>query len=69
MPERIPLEAPDLMTPGEVTEALQVNPREVTRRADAGDLTFIRTPGSTRRYYRSSVKAFLNGDQRAEVSA
>ena len=63
MPERITLQYPDLMTPGEVAAALGVHLRTVTRRANAGELTFNRTPGNHRRYHKASVEALLNSDQ------
>lgn len=68
-PILLELEAPDLMTPGEVASALRVHVRTVTRYANAGKLTFDRTLGKHRRYHRSSVEAFLNSSQRPEVSA
>lgn len=46
-----------LLTPGEVAEMLDVDPKTVTRRAKAGKLTSIRTLGGHRRYYEDEVKA------------
>jgi excisionase family DNA binding protein len=41
-----PKEAPDLMTPGEVAKIFRVDPKTVTRWAQAGRLTSTRTPGA-----------------------
>jgi excisionase family DNA binding protein len=69
MPEHIPLQPPDLMTPGEVAVTLKVHARTVTRYANAGKLAFERTLGRHRRYHRSSVEAFRNSKQPSERAA
>ena len=51
----------DLMTPAEVAALFRVDPKTVTRWADAGKLTAMRTLGGHRRYLRSEVEALLRG--------
>lgn len=46
---------PQFMTPNEVARMFGVDPRTVTRWAGEGKLTFIRTPGGHRRYFREQV--------------
>jgi predicted site-specific integrase-resolvase len=53
---------PEYMTRAEVQAAFQVHPYTVTRWADTGKLTTIRTPGGQRRYLASEVRALLAGD-------
>ena len=50
-----------LLTPFEVAALFRVDPKTVTRWADAGKLTSIRTPGGHRRYLESEVRALLDG--------
>lgn len=50
-----------LMSPAQVAGMLRVTPRTVARWADAGKLSFLRTPGGQRRYLRSEVWAVLSG--------
>jgi len=49
----------DLLTPGEVAGLFRVNPKTVTRWANAGKLTPVRTLGGHRRYRRSEVERLL----------
>lgn len=49
----------DLLTPGEVADLFRVNPKTVTRWANAGKLTPVRTLGGHRRYRRSEVERLL----------
>lgn len=51
----------DLMTPAEVAELFRVDPKTVTRWADSGKLSAVRTLGGHRRYLRSEVEALLGG--------
>lgn len=53
-----------LLAPGEAARILGVHPRTVTRWAEAGKLTAIRTPGRIRRYWESEVRAILQRGQR-----
>ena len=48
-----------LLTPAEVAALFRVDPKTVTRWANAGKLTEIRTLGGHRRYRQSEVQALL----------
>lgn len=48
-----------LMTPGEVAAAFHVDPKTITRWANAGKLTSIRTLGGHRRYDPAQVRTLL----------
>lgn len=48
-----------LMTPGQVADLYNVNPKTVTRWAQAGLLEAIRTPGGHRRFRRSQVLGLM----------
>lgn len=50
-----------LLTPFEVADLFRVDPKTVTRWADAGKLTSLRTPGGHRRYIESEVHNLLEG--------
>ena len=47
------------MTPAEVAALFRVDPKTVTRWADAGKLTAIRTLGGHRRYLQDEVQNLL----------
>lgn len=49
-----------LLTPAEVAAMFRVDPKTVTRWAQAGKLTAIRTLGGHRRYRESEVSKLLN---------
>lgn len=51
----------DLMTPAEVAALFRVDPKTVTRWADSGKLSAMRTLGGHRRYLRSEVEDLLRG--------
>ncbi len=51
-----------LMTPGEVARLFNVDPKTVSRRALAGRISSIRTPGGHRRFRESEIQALLDGD-------
>lgn len=51
-----------LMKPAEVAEAFRVDPQTVTRWANAGKITTIRTLGGHRRYLESEIQALLPDD-------
>lgn len=55
--------AGELMTPAEVAAVFSVDPKTVTRWAQAGKLRWVRTPGGHRRYSREQVEALLNGSR------
>lgn len=48
-----------LMTPAEVAASFRVDPKTVTRWANTGKLTSIKTPGGHRRYHRAEVVELL----------
>ena len=60
-----------LMTPAEVAALFRVDPKTVTRWADAGKLTAVRTLGGHRRYRQDEVQNLLvaSSHSRAGVSA
>ncbi len=53
-----------LLTPGEVARMFRVDPKTVTRWANSGRLSPIRTLGGHRRYRRSEVESHI-GTSRA----
>ncbi|WP_310962054.1 BldC family transcriptional regulator [Nocardioides terrisoli] len=56
-------QAPDvesLLTPAEVAAMFRVDPKTVTRWADSGKLTPLRTLGGHRRYRESEVRRLLD---------
>jgi len=59
------------LTPAEVGALFRVEPKTVTRWAEAGKLSAIRTLGGHRRYKESEVRALLQGygKDREEVGA
>ena len=50
----------DLLTPAEVAAFFGVDPKTVTRWANAGQLACIRTPGGHRRYFGPEIRALLS---------
>jgi excisionase family DNA binding protein len=48
-----------LLTPAEVAALFRVDPKTVTRWANAGRLASIKTPGGHRRFRESEVQALL----------
>lgn len=56
------VERPYLMTPGQVAQLLQCDPKTVTRWAKAGKMRCIRTPGGHRRFYSDDVARILRGE-------
>jgi excisionase family DNA binding protein len=52
-----PTSPEDLLTPAQVAEHFNVNPKTVTRWAAEGRLPSTRTPGGHRRYRRADVEA------------
>ena len=55
------IETQALLTPAEVAELFRVDPKTVTRWANSGKLTSLRTPGGHRRYKESEVRYLLGG--------
>ena len=56
-----------LLTPSEVAEAFGVDPKTVTRWAQAGRIPAIRTLGGHRRYRESVVRALLEAERGYEA--
>jgi excisionase family DNA binding protein len=54
-------EAEALLTPAEVAALFRVDPKTVTRWANTGKLTSLRTLGGHRRYRESEVRNLLGG--------
>ncbi|MDN5822007.1 MAG: BldC family transcriptional regulator [Brachybacterium sp.] len=52
-------DATGLLTPAEVAKMFHVDPKTVTRWAQAGKLTYMRTLGGHRRYRRGEVVELL----------
>ena len=48
-----------LLTPGEVAARFRVDPKTVTRWANAGKLSAVRTLGGHRRFYEGEVRSLL----------
>jgi excisionase family DNA binding protein len=57
-----------LLTPGEVAVMFRVDPKTVTRWAQAGKLSAVRTLGGHRRFHEAEVRELLTGvpQQRAD---
>jgi excisionase family DNA binding protein len=53
------VETQALLTPAEVAELFRVDPKTVTRWANSGKLTSLRTLGGHRRYRESEVRHLL----------
>lgn len=57
----------DVLTPGEVATIFAVDPKTVTRWANAGTIESFRTPGKHRRFRKAAVAAALRGETDAAV--
>ncbi|MDR0482316.1 MAG: BldC family transcriptional regulator [Cellulomonadaceae bacterium] len=62
-------ESENLLTPSEVAALFRVDPKTVTRWAQAGKLASIRTLGGHRRYRESEVRALLGESVHVDTSA
>ena len=51
----------NLLTPGEVAVLFRVDPKTVTRWAQAGKLSAVRTLGGHRRFHEDEVRQLLTG--------
>jgi excisionase family DNA binding protein len=60
--KKITLAAAEFMTTAEVADAFRVDRNTVLRWAKAGTLPSALTPGGHRRYRRTDVLAYMNGD-------
>jgi excisionase family DNA binding protein len=61
------MDTPDIMnekllTPGEVARLLRVDPKTVTRWANQGRITRVRTPGGHNRFRESEIRELLAGE-------
>lgn len=59
-------DAAELLTPAEVAKMFHVDPKTVTRWAQAGKLTYMRTLGGHRRYRRDEVVDLLQDSAKDE---
>ncbi len=65
-----PEETPEaLLTPAEVAKLFRVDPKTVTRWAQAGKLSSIRTLGGHRRYRHDEVMSLLERSQAARTAS
>ena len=62
------LDTEALLTPAEVAGLFRVDPKTVTRWANSGKLTSLRTLGGHRRYRESEVRNLLGGAVSAVAS-
>lgn len=60
------VQADALLTPGEVAALFRVDPKTVTRWAQAGKLSSIRTLGGHRRFLESEVRSLMQGVEREQ---
>ncbi|MGY5763994.1 BldC family transcriptional regulator [Brachybacterium sp. DNPG3] len=61
-------ERAELLTPAEVAQMFHVDPKTVTRWAQAGKLSYMRTLGGHRRYHRSEVIDLLKESAGEQVA-
>jgi excisionase family DNA binding protein len=59
--------APELLTPSEVAALFKVAPKTVTRWADEGLLSTVKTLGGHSRFFREQVEALLDGSLEARA--
>ena len=59
-------DATELLTPAEVAKMFHVDPKTVTRWAQAGKMTYMRTLGVHRRYRRDEVVELLQDSTKDE---
>ncbi|BDO41894.1 MAG: excisionase [Cellulomonas sp. 73-145] len=57
-----------LLTPGEVAVMFRVDPKTVTRWAQAGKLSAVRTLGGHRRFHEDEVRQLLEGVPQQRVA-
>jgi excisionase family DNA binding protein len=58
----------DLMTPGQVARAFNVDPKSVSRWNNEGKLSAVRTVGGHRRFRRSDVETLLDFKRQPKIS-
>lgn len=54
---------PQLLTPGQVAQIFNVDPKTVTRWAIAGKLASIRTPGGHRRFAAEEIENWFTNER------
>lgn len=57
------------LTPSEVASLFRVDPKTVTRWAQAGRIPSFKTPGGHRRFYEDEIRPFLESGIPAEALA
>jgi excisionase family DNA binding protein len=55
-------ETKELMTPGEVADALRVDVKTVARWVQQGLLRAVKTPGGHNRFYADDIRDIVNGE-------
>ncbi|HEY5398760.1 MAG TPA: BldC family transcriptional regulator [Trebonia sp.] len=60
--------ADELLTRGEVARLFRVDPKTVTKWAQAGKLRTIRTLGGHRRFYASDIRTYLRNTKPAPAA-
>jgi excisionase family DNA binding protein len=60
-------EVETLLTPGEVARIFRVDPKTVTRWANAGRIPSLLTPGGHRRFREVDIKRFLANRERHKI--
>ncbi|GIG27497.1 BldC family transcriptional regulator [Cellulomonas marina] len=58
-----------LLTPGEVASLFRVDPKTVTRWAQAGKISAVRTLGGHRRFHEAEIRQLLQGVPQQAASA
>ena len=61
-------EADRLLTPAEVAQLFRCHPKTITRWAETGKLSSIRTLGGHRRFRESEVRALIEGSREERES-
>lgn len=64
-PDSAPEPGEELLTRVEVAKMFRVDPKTVTRWANGGKLSFVRTLGGHRRYRKAEVLQLLGGQEDA----
>lgn len=57
----------ELMTPGEVARLFAVDPKTVSRWANAGKISSVKTIGGHRRFLASEIRAKLAANQSGDI--
>jgi excisionase family DNA binding protein len=57
----------ELMTPGEVARLFAVDPKTVSRWANSGKITTVKTLGGHRRFRAAEIRAMLSASQQQGI--